>query len=1003
MLKKLTALILAISMLMTVLSAFDLIVMSDEGSSFELIERVAAGEDNPKSLDFAPAIKDYNPKSITLPPLSINDNPNTSNFSISGIAALSAVSGDFEYSLYYENEARIDKYNGNATILSIPDKLDGYIVTAIGPSAFEGHSSITNITIPNGIELIYYNAFQNCTSLKNAVIPDSVIGMGNNVFSGCTSLTSAVIGNNVPNISRYVFGGCTSLSDVTIGEKVSGIQYGAFLNCTSLKNITLPKGLTSIALPDIYFGSGTTTTIGAFTGCTALESISVDKGNPYFSSIDGVLLATPSGFPYYEGIIDYTRLLMYPEGKTDAEYTIPDIVENIRASAFYQNKYLTKVTTPITVEDIGYSTFYQCEKLENVILPNGITSINNTMFYDCTSLKNINIPDSITAIGYLAFNGCTTLTSITIPDSVSSIGSSAFDECDSLTIRCNAGSTAHLYAMDNNIPYTLLGGGINFTVIFKNGNTVVDTQSVEMYKDAYAPKITKPGYKLSWDKPFYSITENVTVNAVWTTDPLFGKDGFVAVSAGKYHTLAIKSDGSLWAWGRNTYVQLGDGSTESYKSRPIKIMDGVASVSAGVWHTMAIKMNGELWAWGDNEYGALGDGTNENRSRPVKIMDGVESVSAGLEYTMAIKTNGELWAWGYNQNGELGDGTTVDKNRPVKIMDGVAEVSAGGSAYGGGHTLAVKRDGTLFGWGKNTIGQLGNGKKSDREIRPVQIMNNVYTCSVAGRHSMAIKKDGTLWGWGDNWDGQIGSNYYWLGDVRGNTEELYPVKIMDNVSSVAAMGETYMDSSPSTMAVRNDGSLWKWGGYGENGIPMKMGDNIYKISGRDKSFALIKKDGTLWTWGANDYGQLGDGTGDYTDIPNKIDTNNISTISANGANGSITETRNTSKITLTAIPNQGYWFEGWYEDNIKINGAEAVYSFNIAANRSLAARFLPQLVSSVNQTTTTAVTSTNTDYLTFYSELSMVQTYIAPDNKIYVMNIEYDANMYEAEIGRAHV
>jgi hypothetical protein len=160
---------------------------------------------------------------------------------------------------------------------------------------------------------------------------------------------------------------------------------------------------------------------------------------------------------------------------------------------------------------------------------------------------------------------------------------------------------------------------------------------------------------------------------------------FASVSAGNRHTLAIKTDGSLWAWGDNGWGQLGD-SILTNQSSPVKVMESVESVSAGNSHTLAIKTDGSLWAWGSNKWGynaegQLGDGTTTN-SVPllVKVMESATSVSAGLNYTLAIKNDGSLWAWGNNSYGQLGNGlkgyseyptlkTNFDRTPPVITVD----------------------------------------------------------------------------------------------------------------------------------------------------------------------------------------------------------------------------------------------------------------------------------------------------------------------------------------------
>ena len=338
-------------------------------------------------------------------------------------------------------------------------------------------------------------------------------------------------------------------------------------------------------------------------------------------------------------------------------------------------------------------------------------------------------------------------------------------------------------------------------------------------------------------------------------------DTFITtISAGGSHSLAIKSDGSLWAWGLNSHGQLGDGTggyDGAYKSMPVKIMDDVITVSAESYsyYSLAIKSDGSLWAWGSNSQGQLGDGTTTDRHTPIKIMDDVTAVSAGVSHSLAIKNDGSLWAWGLNKYGQLGDGTTTDRYTPVKIMDGVTAVSAG--TY---HSLAIKSDGSLWAWGYNRYGQLGDDTMTNR-YTPVKIMDGVTAVSAGGGigtgndHSLAIKSDGSLWAWGWNWYGALGDETI--------EYSLNPIKIMDGVIAVSA-GHYY------NLAIKSDGSLWAWGcnWYGALGdgtttdrhTPIKIMDGVIAISaGLDHSLA-IKSDGSLWGWGDNSAGQIGDGT-----------------------------------------------------------------------------------------------------------------------------------------------
>ena len=319
-------------------------------------------------------------------------------------------------------------------------------------------------------------------------------------------------------------------------------------------------------------------------------------------------------------------------------------------------------------------------------------------------------------------------------------------------------------------------------------------------------------------------------------------DSFSTISAGGWHTLAIKSDGSLWAWGNNGNGQLGDGTTVE-KTTPVKIMDDVAAVSAGYYYTLAIKNDGSLWTWGYNGDGQLGDGTRTSKSTPVKIMDGVTSVNSGGFHNFAIKSDGSLWAWGNNKDGELGDGTTTNRSSPVKIMDGVTSVSAG--YY---HTLAIKSDGSLWAWGKNEDVQLGDGTTTSKSS-PVKIMDGVTAVSAGYYHTLAIKNDGSLWAWGNNGDGRLGDGT--------TTDRSSPVKIMDGVTAVSAGGF-------HSLAIKNDGSLWAWGSN-EDG---KLGDGTVTtlFTDNDKSKPTKIMSGVMSN--ASKTKKVGDPLGDvlYSDI-----------------------------------------------------------------------------------------------------------------------------------------
>jgi len=342
------------------------------------------------------------------------------------------------------------------------------------------------------------------------------------------------------------------------------------------------------------------------------------------------------------------------------------------------------------------------------------------------------------------------------------------------------------------------------------------------------------------------------------------------VSAGVSHIAAIKTDGTLWTWGNNASGQLGD-STQTSRSQPVQtIAPGTdwKQVACGQLFTAAIKTDGTLWTWGSNPFGQLGDSTQTSRSSPVQTITGGttwQQVACGQSFTAATKTDGTLWTWGFNGTGQLGDSTQASRSSPVQTIalgTNWKQVSAGSI-----HTVAVQADGTLWTWGRNNLGQLGDSTQTDRSI-PIQTIvggTNWNQVACGGNFTSAITKDGTLWTWGDNVWGQ-------LGDSSNNSTvpaRSFPVQTIafgTNWQQVAC-GQNF------TSAIKNDGTLWTWGlnssgQLGDNTATSKSSpiqtlassNNWQQVSMGYNFTSAIKTDGTLWTWGLNSNGKLGDST-----------------------------------------------------------------------------------------------------------------------------------------------
>ncbi|MFM9988862.1 T9SS type A sorting domain-containing protein [Flavobacterium sp.] len=346
-----------------------------------------------------------------------------------------------------------------------------------------------------------------------------------------------------------------------------------------------------------------------------------------------------------------------------------------------------------------------------------------------------------------------------------------------------------------------------------------------------------------------------------------------SVSAGGSHTLGIRTGGTLWAWGRNNAGQLGTaGVPSTWSTVPLQIGtdSNWQTISAGNSHNIAIKTDGTLWTWGRNQASQLGDGSTTNSNIPIQIGTATDwqFISAGDEYVLAIKSDGTLWAWGDNTYGQLGDNTTINKTIPTQIGTDTnwLLVSAGTN-----HTLATKTNGTLWAWGRNNTGQLGDNTTVNKII-PTQIGSGTNWQNVMASilHSVATKSDGSLWTWGDNTNGQLGDN-----TVIGKTS---PINIPAIVNcSWISKGHQH------SLAKKSDGTLWSWGGNasGQLGDGTNSQKNIpVGVSGLATDWIMVnsklthtvalKTDGSLYAWGTNLYGQLGDGSTSAKNIPTII-------------------------------------------------------------------------------------------------------------------------------------
>ncbi len=235
-----------------------------------------------------------------------------------------------------------------------------------------------------------------------------------------------------------------------------------------------------------------------------------------------------------------------------------------------------------------------------------------------------------------------------------------------------------------------------------------------------------------------------------TPQPVPGLSAVVEIAAGGVHTVARKSDGTVWCWG----INCGGPSL----TQVVSLGTSSVAISAGGWHSCALKGDGTLWCWGDNTQGQLGDGqTYASTLVPVQALTSVASVTGGYLHTCARKTDGTLWCWGHNSYGQLGDGTTTNHPSPSQVSSLGSSLALMGSGAGR-HTCAGKNDNSLWCWGYNAYGQLGNGNSNNSSL-PVQVWSTGILGSsmdVGPYHTCARKSDSTIWCWGRGLEGQIG-------------------------------------------------------------------------------------------------------------------------------------------------------------------------------------------------------------------------------------------------------
>ena len=278
-----------------------------------------------------------------------------------------------------------------------------------------------------------------------------------------------------------------------------------------------------------------------------------------------------------------------------------------------------------------------------------------------------------------------------------------------------------------------------------------------------------------------------------------------AIMGGEVHNVALKYDGTVWSWGNNVFGQIGSGTTND-ASAPVQTsgLSSVIALGGRGYHTLAIEGDGSVWGWGWNSAGELGDGTTNRTTVPVRVIGlaNPAAVSAGYKFSIALMTNGTVFQWGHGR-------VIANSFNPVQVP-GLSNILAISSGWD--HALALRSDHTVWTWGQNNYGEIGDGSALNR-TNPVQVMttisaplSNIVAVSGGDWHSSALDSSGTIWKWGRNDTGQLGNG------TADSSQHPLPVKILLDTNGDPFTNIVLMAARDyHNIAVKGDGSVCQWG------------------------------------------------------------------------------------------------------------------------------------------------------------------------------------------------
>ena len=343
---------------------------------------------------------------------------------------------------------------------------------------------------------------------------------------------------------------------------------------------------------------------------------------------------------------------------------------------------------------------------------------------------------------------------------------------------------------------------------FYNGTAWGPIKSVATVSDAYAWGANSQG----------ALGDGTITHRLSPVSVSGGFTDWVQISAGKYSSSGIRANGTAWCWGRASAGQLGNDTTTDTSS-PVSVVGGFTDwvqIDFGQYHNIALRANGTAWAWGSGGSGRLGDGTTTSKTSPVSVVGGFTDwvkISAGTDHSAAIRANGTAWCWGGGFGGRLGDNTAIGKSSPVSVVGGFTDwvqISAGNF-----HTAAIRATGTAWCWGSGAYGRLGDNTVISKRS-PVQVVGGFtdwVQISAGLVSTAAIRANGTAWGWGGN-EGRLGDGT--------TTSKTSPVQVVGGFTDWVQIST----GDFHTAAIRANGTAWSWGGFTDG----RLGDGTTNMT-----------------------------------------------------------------------------------------------------------------------------------------------------------------------------